>query len=60
MTVLAAIGPQALFLLYGWLGGAILSSVLSSRKGYGERVGLATGLLVPMVGAVVWLVWPAC
>lgn len=59
MSVLAAVGPEALFLLYGWLGGAILASVLSSRKGYGERAGLATGLLVPVVGALVWLLWPA-
>ena len=57
--VLAAVGAKALFLLYGWLGGAIIASLLSSRKGYGERAGLATGLLVPVVGAVVWLLWPA-
>ncbi|MDQ3241588.1 MAG: hypothetical protein M3Q43_09450 [Actinomycetota bacterium] len=59
MTPFAAIGATALFLLYAWLGGAILASVLSRRKGYGERVGLASGLLVPVVGALVWLVWPA-
>jgi hypothetical protein len=59
MTLLAAIGAKALFLLYAWLAGAILASVLSRRKGYGERVGLASGLLVPVVGALAWLLWPA-
>ncbi len=59
MTAFAAIGATALFLLYAWLAGAIIASALSRRKGYGERVGLASGLLVPVVGAVVWLVWPA-
>lgn len=59
MTPFAAIGATALFLLYAWLAGAIIASELSRRKGYGERVGLASGLLVPVVGAVVWLVWPA-
>jgi len=59
MILFAAIGATALFLLYGWLAGAILASALSRRKGYGERVGLATGLLVPVLGAAVWLLWPA-
>ena len=59
MTPFAAIGATALLLLYAWLGGAILASVLSRRKGYGERIGLASGLLVPVVGTLVWLVWPA-
>ncbi len=59
MTPFAAIGATALFLLYAWLGGAIIASELSRRKGYGERVGLACGLLVPVVGALAWLVWPA-
>ena len=30
-----------------------------SRKGYGEKPGLASGLLLSVVGAVVWLVIPA-
>ncbi len=59
MTPFAAIGATALFLLYAWLGGAIIASELSRRKGYGERLGLASGLLVPVIGAVVWLFWPA-
>ena len=60
MTVLiAAIGAKALYLLYAWLVSAIISSYLSDRKGYGQRVGLAAGLLLSVVGVVVFLVWPA-
>ncbi|HWH44099.1 MAG TPA: hypothetical protein VNT32_05175 [Thermoleophilaceae bacterium] len=59
MSVLAVIGAQALWLLYAWLASAIICSYLSARKGYGERPGLAAGLLLTVVGIVVWLVWPA-
>ena len=51
--------PEALFLLFGWLLSAIVGSYLSERKGYGEKPGLATGLLLFVVGVVIWLVWPA-
>jgi hypothetical protein len=59
MTVIALIGAKALYLLFIWLGSAIASSWLSDRKGYGEKPGLATGLLLSAVGVLVWLVWPA-
>jgi len=59
MTVLALIGAKALWLTYLWLGSAIAASYLSERKGYGERVGLAAGLLLSALGVVVWLLWPA-
>ena len=58
MTVLALIGAKALYLLYAWLIGAIVASWLSERKGYGERPGLATGLLLSLVAIVVWLIVP--
>ena len=58
-TVLAVIGVEALYLLYGWLLSAIVASWLSDRKGYGEKLGLAAGLLLTVVGVVLWLVWPA-
>lgn len=58
-TVLAVIGVKSLYLLYGWLASAIAASWLSNRKGYGERPGLAAGLLLHVFGVVVWLVWPA-
>ncbi|HYH59018.1 MAG TPA: hypothetical protein VD790_07330 [Thermoleophilaceae bacterium] len=59
MTVLAAIGSSALFLTYLWLGSAILGSYLSARKGYGEKVGLASGLLLTFLGPIIWLCVPA-
>ena len=57
--VVAVIGTKALYLLYGWLLSAVVCSWLSDRKGYGERPGLAAGLLLAGVGVVLWLVWPA-
>jgi hypothetical protein len=45
--------------MYLWLLSAIVASYLSERKGYGERIGLAFGLLLTFVGALIWLVWPA-
>ena len=59
MTVLALLGAKALWLTYGWLLAAIVSSYLSDRKGYGEKPGLACGLLLYPVGVILWLVWPA-
>lgn len=53
------IGSAALWLMYLWLASAIVASYCSERKGYGEKAGLATGLLLSAVGAVVWLLWPA-
>ena len=58
-TVIAVIGAKALYLTYAWLLSAIVASYLSSRKGYGERIGLASGLLLTVVGVLIWLVWPA-
>ena len=59
MTVIAIIGAKALYLTYAWLFSAIVASYLSDRKGYGEKPGLASGLLLNVVGVVLWLVWPA-
>jgi hypothetical protein len=59
MTVFAAIGAKALYLLYAWLLSAAISAYLSERKGYGQRPGLAAGLLLSLIGIVVWLAWPA-
>ena len=53
------IGATALFLLYAWLLAAIIASYLSGRKGYGEKAGLASGLILHVIGVIVWLVWPA-
>ena len=59
MDLLAVIGSGALWLAYLWLASAIVASYLSARKGYGEKIGLAFGLLLSVVGVVVWLLWPA-
>jgi hypothetical protein len=59
MTVYALIGMKALWLLYLWLFAAIAASYLSARKGYGEKPGLASGLLLSIVGILVWLLIPA-
>jgi hypothetical protein len=59
MTVFALIGSTALWLLYSWLAAAIIASYLSGRKGYGDRPGLASGLLLNLIGAVIWLFVPA-
>ena len=57
--VLADLGVKALYLTYLWLMSAVAASWLSDRKGYGERPGLITGLLLSAIGAIIWLVWPA-
>ena len=57
--VIAAIGAKALYLLYAWLASAIIASYLSERKGYGPKIGLAAGLLLSVVGAIIFLLWPA-
>jgi hypothetical protein len=59
MTVIANVGALALYLLFIWLGAAIVAAYLSERKGYGEKAGLASGLLLSLVGVVAWLLVPA-
>jgi hypothetical protein len=57
--IFAALGAKALYLLYAWLASGIVASYLSDRKGYGEKPGLASGLLLSAVGVLIWLLWPA-
>ena len=59
MTVVALIGANALWLLYVWLLSAIGASYISNRKGYGEKPGLVTGLLLSALALLVWLLIPA-
>jgi hypothetical protein len=59
MTLLAALGAKALWLLYIWLASAIVATYLSERKGYGSKLGLAFGLLLSAIGALIWLIVPA-
>jgi hypothetical protein len=57
--ILAAVGVKAFYLLMVWLASAIAASELSKRKGYGEKWGLGTGLLLSFVGVIVWVFVPA-
>lgn len=58
LILAADIGAKALFLLYGWLASAIVTSELAKRKGYSEKLGLGTGLLLSVVGVVIWIFMP--
>jgi uncharacterized membrane protein YeaQ/YmgE (transglycosylase-associated protein family) len=51
-------GAWNLFWMYLWLVSTIVASYLSERKGYGDRPGLATGLILSILGAIIWLVIP--
>jgi hypothetical protein len=52
------IGPKALYALFAWLLSAIVGQYLSERKGYGEKWGLASGLILPVIGPLFWLFFP--
>lgn len=59
LVLAATIGAKALYLLIAWLIGAAAGAYLSERKGYGDKPGLATGLILSLVGAIIWLFVPA-
>ena len=62
MTVIlpiANVGVLALYLLFIWLASAIVGAYASGRKGYGERIGLACGLLLSMIAVLIWLLVPS-
>src|SRR5262249_44041574 len=58
MIVFALIGAKALYLLFVWLLSAAIASWMSDRKGYGERVGLAFGMILSALGLVIVLLRP--
>ncbi|HLM26381.1 MAG TPA: hypothetical protein VK304_05380 [Thermoleophilaceae bacterium] len=58
-TVIALLGAKALYLLYLWLIGAVICTYLADRKGFTERAGLASALILPFVSIIAWLLWPA-
>jgi hypothetical protein len=58
MIVVAVIGAKALYLLFVWLLSAAIGSWISARKGYGERVGLAFGLILSALGLLIVLLLP--
>ena len=58
MIIVAVIGAKALWLLFLWLLSAAIGSWVSDRKGYGERVGLAFGLILSAIGLLIVLLLP--
>jgi fucose permease len=64
MTTVFAIGDgdmgvAALYLFILWLISSAAAAWLAERKGYGQKPGLAAGLLLSAVGALLWVFWPA-
>ena len=58
LIIAADVGAKAFYLLMIWLASAIGASELSKRKGYGEKWGLGTGLLLSFVAVIIWAVVP--
>jgi hypothetical protein len=58
VAILALIGVKGLYLLFAWLLSAAIGAWMTERKGYGERVGLAFGLLLTVVGLLLVLLLP--
>ena len=58
MAIFALIGIKGLYLLFAWLLSAAIGGWVAERKGYGERVGLAFGLLLTVPGLLVVLMLP--
>jgi dipeptide/tripeptide permease len=58
MAIFALIGIKGLYLLFAWLLSAAIGGWVADRKGYGERVGLAFGLLLTVVGLLIVLILP--
>jgi hypothetical protein len=58
MTILGLIGSTGLYLLFVWLLSAVAGSWLTERKGYGERLGLAFGLILSAGGLLIVLLLP--
>jgi len=56
--VFALLGATALYLTFAWLLSAIAASYLSERKGYGQRLGLAAGLILTVIGPLIMLLLP--
>lgn len=52
------IGATGLYLLFVWLISSAAAAWLADRKGYGERLGLAFGLLLSAVGLLIVLLLP--
>jgi fucose permease len=55
---IATIGAKALYFLFAWLISAAAAAWVAERKGYGERTGLALGLLLTVLGLAITLLLP--
>ncbi len=58
MAIFALIGMKGLYLLFGWLLSAAIGGWVAERKGYGERLGTAFGLLLTVLGLLIVLLLP--
>jgi hypothetical protein len=58
VAIIATIGIKGLYLLFAWLLSAAIGGWMAERKGYGERLGLAFGLLLTVVGLLIVLILP--
>jgi hypothetical protein len=58
VVIVALIGVKGLYLLFAWLLSAAIGGWMAERKGYGERVGLAFGLLLTVVGLLCVILLP--
>jgi hypothetical protein len=58
MMAFAFIGAKALYLLFVWLLSAAIGSWMSDRKGYGERLGLAFGMILSAIGLLIVVLLP--
>jgi hypothetical protein len=58
VAIFGLIGMKGLWLLFAWLLSAAIGAWVSERKGYGERVGLAFGLLLTVAGLLIVLLLP--
>ena len=58
MAIFALIGIKALYLLFAWLLSAAIGAWVAERKGYGEKLGLAFGMLLTVAGLLIVLLLP--
>ena len=58
MAIFALIGIKALYLMFAWLLSAAIGAWVAERKGYGERLGLAFGMLLTVFGLIIVLLLP--
>jgi hypothetical protein len=59
VAIFALIGIKGLYLLFAWLLSAAIGGWVADRKGYGERLGIAFGLLLTVIGLLIVLLLPS-